>query len=149
MPPSIESPIGEVVRGMRRYIGANAALLVSAGVGAAVFVALITASADVYEDVTNANGVSGLDGPALDLGLSLRTPAGERWVTAFSNLGGMGPMVFMTLTLPDRSHVRDLAATVDLAVDDDRSVRLAHLHQRRQDRDRPCSPAARGSCPAL
>lgn len=99
MPPSIESPIGEVVRGVRRYIGANAALLVSAGVGAAVFVALITASADVYEDVTNANGVSGLDGPALDLGLSLRTPAGERWVTAFSNLGGMGPMVFMTLTL--------------------------------------------------
>lgn len=45
--PSIESPIGEVVRGVRSFLGATAALLVSAGVGAAVFVALITASADV------------------------------------------------------------------------------------------------------
>lgn len=96
--PSIESPIGAVVRSVRSYIGANAALLVSAGVGAVVFASLITASADVYEDVTNTNGVSGLDGPVLDLGLSLRTPAGERWVTAFTNLGGTGPMVFMTLT---------------------------------------------------
>ncbi|MGV8909456.1 MAG: phosphatase PAP2 family protein [Propionicimonas sp.] len=96
---SLEGPVVKTVRSVRSYLGANAALLVSGGVGAAVFAVLITTSADVYEGVTNANGVSGLDGPALELALSLRTPSGERWVTAFTNLGGTPSMVFITLTL--------------------------------------------------
>jgi undecaprenyl-diphosphatase len=103
---SLEGPVAKLVRSVRRYTGANAALLVSGGVGAAVFALFITASADVYEGVTNSNGVSGLDHPALDLALSLRTPAGERWVTAFTNLGSTIPMVFMALTLTAAMYAR-------------------------------------------
>jgi membrane-associated phospholipid phosphatase len=95
----LTNPPAKVLRGVRRYIGTNAALLVTAAAGAAVFSLLITASADVYEAVANGNGLSGLDRPALDLAASLRTPAGERWVTAFTNLGGTVSMVFITLSL--------------------------------------------------
>ena len=103
---SLEGPVAKTVRSVRNYFGANAALLVSGAVGGAVFALLITASADVYEAVTNSDGVSGLDQPTLDLAISLRTPAGERWVTAFTNLGGSIPMVFMTLTLAAVMYVR-------------------------------------------
>ena len=96
---ALESPIAKAVRSVRSYIGANAALLVSSAVGAAAFALLIILSADVYEAVTTGNGVSGLDRPTLDLAISLRTPAGERWVTAFTNVGGTIPMVFIALTL--------------------------------------------------
>jgi len=95
----LTNPPAKVLRGVRRYIGTNAALLVTAAAGAAVFSLLITASADVYEAVANGNGLSGLDRPALDLAVSLRTPAGERWVTSFTNLGGTASMVFITLSL--------------------------------------------------
>ena len=102
---SLEGPVAKAVRGVRSYIGANAALLLTGAVGAAVFALLITVSADVYQAVTNGDGVSGLDGPTLDLAMSLRTPAGERWVTAFTNLGGTIPMVFMALTLTAAMYV--------------------------------------------
>lgn len=103
---SLDGPIAKAVRSVRSYIGANAALLVSAAVGAAVFALLITASADVYKAVTNGDGVSGLDRPTLDLAISLRTPTSERWVTAFTNLGGTTPMVFIALTLTAAMYVR-------------------------------------------
>ena len=103
---SLEGPVANGVRRLRSYIGANVALLLSGVVGAAVFAVLITASADVYEAVANNNGVSGLDQPTLDLAISLRTAAGERWVTAFTNLGGTLPMVFITLTLTAVMYVR-------------------------------------------
>ncbi len=104
--PTPESPIARVVRSVRNYLGANAALLISGAVGAAVFALLISASADVYEAVANADGVSGLDRPTLDLAVSVRTPAGERWVTAFTNLGGTIPMTFSTLILTAAMFVR-------------------------------------------
>ena len=89
----------KVLQKVRSYVGANAALLVTAAVGAAAFSLLITGSADIYQSVASGNGLSGLDRPALDLAISLRTPAGDRWVTAFTNLGGTASMVFITLTL--------------------------------------------------
>ena len=58
------------------------ALLVTGGVGIAVFTALILASAWVYDAVVDADGVSGLDRPVLDWALGVRTPAAEYWVTA-------------------------------------------------------------------
>ena len=96
---SLEGPLAGAVRRVRDYVGTNAALLATAVFGAALFAALIIASADVYEAVVDADGVSLLDQPALDLALSLRTPAGERAVTGFTNLGGTPSMVFITLTL--------------------------------------------------
>lgn len=97
--PALANPIARVLRTVRDYVGANAALLVSGAVGAVVFAILIAASADVYEAVADADGISGLDRPALDLAISLRTPAGEQWVTAFTDLGGTLPLAFTALTL--------------------------------------------------
>lgn len=95
----LTTPTTKVIGGIRRYLGTNAALLVTAAIGATAFSLLIGASADVYEAVTSGDGVSGLDRPTLDLAVSLRGPVGERWVTAFTNLGGTPSMVFITLTL--------------------------------------------------
>ncbi|HOC12947.1 MAG TPA: phosphatase PAP2 family protein [Propionicimonas sp.] len=75
------------------------ALLVTGGVGIAVFTALILASAWVYDAVVDADGVSGLDRPVLDWALGVRTPAAEYWVTAFTNLGKTVPMVILGLIL--------------------------------------------------
>lgn len=97
--PSLGTPIAKAVSAVRSYVGANLALLVSGAVGAVVFALLISASADVYEAVAEADGISGLDRPVLDLAISLRTPAGEQWVTAFTDLGGTFPLLFTALTL--------------------------------------------------
>lgn len=101
----LAKPPAKLLRGVRSYIGTNAALLLTAAVGAAAFSLLISASADVYEAVANGDGLSGLDRPALDLAVSLRTPAGEHWVTAFTNLGGTASMVFITVTLTSAMYV--------------------------------------------
>ena len=95
----LTTPTAKVIRGVRSYVGTHAALLLTAAVGATAFSLLISASADVYQAVASGGGVSGLDGPTLDRAVALRTPDGERWVTAFTNLGGTASMVFITLTL--------------------------------------------------
>jgi len=96
---SLEGPVARVLRSVRSYLGTNAAMLGTAVVGVALFTALIIGSADVYQAVMAANGVSLLDQPTLDFAISLRTPAGDRGVTAFTDLGGTPSMVFTTLTL--------------------------------------------------
>lgn len=75
------------------------ALLLTGVVGLVVFTGLIVASAWVYDAVTDSDGVSGLDRPVLDLAISLRTPASEYWVTAFTNLGQTVPMLVLGLSL--------------------------------------------------
>jgi hypothetical protein len=92
-------PPGNVLGRVRSFVDTNAALLATGAVGAALFTVLITASADVYQAVTSSSGVSWLDGPTLDLAVSLRTPDRDRWVTAFTNLGSAIPMAFIAVTL--------------------------------------------------
>ena len=95
----LTSPGAKVIRGIRSYVGTNAALLLTGAVGAAAFSLLISASADVYQAVAAGDGVSGLDRPTLDLAVAQRSPDVEWWMTAFTDLGGTPSMVFMTLTL--------------------------------------------------
>lgn len=95
----IANPAVELLRRVRNYVGTNAAMLLTGGIGAALFTALLAASADVYGAVTDADGVAGLDQPTLELALSQRTPSTEFWVTALTNLGDTGPMVFLGLAL--------------------------------------------------
>lgn len=82
------------------------ALLMSAAVGGAILAVLIRWSATVYEAVANGDGVSALDRPTLELAVSVRTPAGERWVTALTNLGSAIPMTFSTLAVMAAMYVR-------------------------------------------
>lgn len=74
---------------------ATAALIVTAAVGGLVFVALMIGAAAVYDAVTEADGVAGLDRPILNWAIAARTPFLETWVTAFTNLGTTLPMVLI------------------------------------------------------
>lgn len=58
----------------------------------AVFAAL---AAQVYDAVTEGDGVAALDQPVLDVVLRLRTPALTRVAVWFTNLGGTLPMVML------------------------------------------------------
>ncbi len=101
----LTTPTAKVIRGIRSYVGTNAALLLTAAVGATAFSLLIGASADVYQAVASGDGVSGLDHPTLDFAVANRTPDAERWVTSFTDLGGTPSMVFITLTLTIAMYV--------------------------------------------
>lgn len=56
--------------------------------GLAVVTAATAAAADVYDSVAEREGVAGWDRPVLDAMLRLRSPGLDRWVTAFTDLGG-------------------------------------------------------------
>lgn len=97
--PEAEGWFAQNLRRIRSYIGTNAALLLTGAIGSVVFALLLAASAGVYDAVAEADGLSGLDRPALDLAISLRTPGGEVWVTALTNLGDTLPMVIFGVLL--------------------------------------------------
>ncbi|HSN44277.1 MAG TPA: phosphatase PAP2 family protein [Propionibacteriaceae bacterium] len=96
------APIADPPRPIRRlvaYAGANRALMTIGAVGALIFLLMLTGSASVYDAVDEGDGISGLDQPALDYALGLRSPSAARWVTGFTDLGGTVPMVVMGVVL--------------------------------------------------
>ncbi|WP_285245781.1 phosphatase PAP2 family protein [Pseudarthrobacter sp. fls2-241-R2A-127] len=78
-------------------------LILAVGIGFASLLAFATGS--VYEAVTDADGVAGLDHPVLDAAISLRSPAVDAAVTAYTDVGG-------TIGMP----ILGLIATTWLAV---------------------------------
>jgi undecaprenyl-diphosphatase len=84
---------GDVVPAGRPPVRTDPALALTGLVGGLVFVGLMIGSASVYDAVTEADGVAGLDRPVLEWVMTLRTPASEAVVTAFTNLGRTLPMV--------------------------------------------------------
>lgn len=96
---SLQNALADLLRRVRRHVGADAALLLIGSIGAALFTGLLVASGTVYDNVTDADGVSGLDQPALDLAIRLRTPVNQVWVTYLTNLGDTLPMIIFGLLL--------------------------------------------------
>lgn len=94
-----QPPVPQPVRRLRDRLGPYGALLTTTGIGAAVFVALLVGSAEVYGAVADSDGVSGLDQPILDQALQVRTPASAAAVTFFTNLGDTEWMVVFVLLL--------------------------------------------------
>jgi undecaprenyl-diphosphatase len=82
-----------------RFVSAHTVLLVSAVVGAALVTALSTASAEIYDNVKDADGLSGLDEPALELAMSLRNPANVAVIQFFTNLGGWLELTIITASV--------------------------------------------------
>jgi membrane-associated phospholipid phosphatase len=70
-------------------------------VGSGLLVTLLTgASAEIYEEVDEGEGVAGLDRPVLDAALRLRSPAADTAVTWFTDLGGtVGMPILATLAV--------------------------------------------------
>ena len=63
------------------WLGPNAALIVTLVGGAALVLALAFLASRVYDAVTEADGVAGLDKPILAYAMGLRSPALDQVVT--------------------------------------------------------------------
>ncbi|MFJ4027812.1 phosphatase PAP2 family protein [Paenarthrobacter sp. NPDC089989] len=104
-----KSPVGRAlaagVQWITNLLGPYAALVITLGIGLVVAVALAVAFGEVYESVIEADGVAGLDHPALNAAKSIRSPALDVATTAYTNIGGtvgmpiiaVGIMIFLAL----------------------------------------------------
>ena len=73
---------------LARLVSANAVLVITAAVGAVLLAGFAVAGAEVYEAVTEGDGVAGLDRPVLDTAIGLRSAQVDRLLTGFTHLGG-------------------------------------------------------------
>ncbi|YCK82634.1 phosphatase PAP2 family protein [Arthrobacter sp. D3-18] len=102
-----KSPAGRVLAGgaekVTSLLGPYAALIITLIVGLAVTLSLALVFGEVYESVTDADGVAGLDDPVLAAAKSARSPALDMATTAYTNIGGtvgmpiiaVGIMIFL------------------------------------------------------
>jgi undecaprenyl-diphosphatase len=86
--------------GVARWSAAHVVLVVTAVVGGAAAVVLTAAAAEVYDAVTEADGIAGLDQPVLDQAIAWRSPGLDHAITLFTDVGGpIGmPIVAAVLT---------------------------------------------------
>jgi len=90
-------------------MGPYAAMWATLIVGAAVVLTLAAFAGEIYEDVTESDGVAGLDLPILGWMVAGRTPELAAAVTAFTNLGGrlgatlIAVVALVVLSLASRS----------------------------------------------
>ncbi|MCQ1986314.1 phosphatase PAP2 family protein [Arthrobacter sp. zg-Y844] len=87
-PSPAANRLRQLLHGISRATSPHVALLVILAVGLLPALALTLVSAEVYESVTDADGIAGLDRPVLETALGLRTPALDSAVTGFTNLAG-------------------------------------------------------------
>ena len=80
--------LARAARELSARIGPYATLLVTILVGAGIAGALSIIAAQVYDSVTDDEGVAGLDRPLLDFALTLRNPAANAIVTGFTDVAG-------------------------------------------------------------
>lgn len=81
-------------------LGPHAALILTLVAGALIAVLLTVASAEIYEAVTEGDGVATLDHPILDAARSMRSPWVDTAVTGYTNIGGpIGMPILALLTL--------------------------------------------------
>jgi undecaprenyl-diphosphatase len=80
---------------LARLVSAHAVLAITAGAGAVLLTGFAVAGAEVYEAVTDDDGIAGLDRPVLDVSISLRSAQLDRVVTGFTHLGGPAGMTII------------------------------------------------------
>jgi undecaprenyl-diphosphatase len=95
------SPIGralaQLVHRVSTRLGPHAALIMTLLVGMLITAALTAAVAEVYDAVTEANGVAGLDDPLLDAAISMRSPWLNVVVTGYTDIAGVIGMPFLAV----------------------------------------------------
>jgi undecaprenyl-diphosphatase len=79
-----------------RRIAPDRLLAITLAIGLGLVAVLTALATDVYDSVAESDGISGLDRPALDAALALRTTAGERIITGYTHLGGPVEMPILT-----------------------------------------------------
>jgi membrane-associated phospholipid phosphatase len=87
------TPVGRIlariVQRIMRVLGPHAALVITLLVGLALAVGLSAIAAQVYDNVTDADGVAGLDKPLLAFMLGIRTPWLNAAATAYTDIAGV------------------------------------------------------------
>ena len=78
-------------------VGPHLALVVTLLVSGLLVVAMTGASAALYEEVVEGDGVAGLDRPVLDAAIAVRSSGLDRAVTAYTDLGGPVGMPILTV----------------------------------------------------
>ena len=81
--------LASVVQRVTRALGPYAALLLTLAVGLALAVGLSAIAAQVYDNVTDADGVAGLDKPLLAFMIGLRSPWLDTAATAYTDIAGV------------------------------------------------------------
>jgi undecaprenyl-diphosphatase len=87
-PTAPGAALARAAQRLRQRVAPHWVLLIILGIGLAVSAALAALAGEVYDSVTEADGVAVLDRPALDTAKGLRTPLGDTLVTAYTNIGG-------------------------------------------------------------
>ena len=80
--------LASAMHSVSSLLGPHGALILTLLFGAVLATCLTALSAQVYEAVTEADGVAGLDHPMLAAGKSLRSPGLDVLVTAYTDVGG-------------------------------------------------------------
>ncbi|RUQ99106.1 phosphatase PAP2 family protein [Labedella endophytica] len=97
------TPLGEffaaVFYRISRLLGPNKALVLLLLVGAVIAATLTYVVSEVYEAVTEADGVALLDQPLLDASLGLRSPGLDAAVTGYTDVGGVIGMPVIAVTV--------------------------------------------------
>jgi membrane-associated phospholipid phosphatase len=87
------TPVGRILAGVvqriMRVLGPHAALVITLLVGLALAVGLSAIAAQVYDNVTDADGVAGLDKPMLAFMIGIRTPWLNDAATAYTDVAGV------------------------------------------------------------
>ncbi|KAF0259912.1 phosphatidylglycerophosphatase B [Clavibacter michiganensis subsp. michiganensis] len=87
------TPVGRIlariVERIMRALGPYAALVITLLVGLALAVVLSAIAAQVYDNVTDADGVAGLDKPLLAFMIGIRTPWLNDAATAYTDVAGV------------------------------------------------------------
>jgi membrane-associated phospholipid phosphatase len=86
------TPVGRglvgVVAALAAHVSARSVLYITAAVGLASVIGLTAAGARIYDAVVEHDGISGLDQPALNESIALRTDTNTQLLTWFTHLGG-------------------------------------------------------------
>lgn len=97
------SPIGRAlahaVRRVTRWLGPNAALVVTLVAGMALVAGLSVVAAAVYDAVTESDGVAGLDQPLLSAAMGVRSPWLNSLATAYTDVAGVIGMPILAVAL--------------------------------------------------
>lgn len=80
--------LAQVVRWLGDRLGPNGALILTLAFGALIVLALSIAAAQIYDNVTDADGVAGLDRPLLDFAMTIRSPALNLIVVGYTEIAG-------------------------------------------------------------
>lgn len=87
------TPVGRilarVVQRIMRVLGPHAALVITLLVGLVLAFGLAAIAAQVYDNVTDADGVAGLDKPMLAFMIGIRTPWLNEAATAYTDVAGV------------------------------------------------------------